>query len=194
MQKTLVGKSKFLSLVLRHDPGTINLTLDSEGRADVSLLLAKGNEHGTVLTRSELEEIVSTNEKKRFDLDPVQNRIRANQGHSIEVDLGLIALAPPEELFHGTAAKNCKSILNQGLLRGSRQHVHLSANVITAQNVGSRHGSPIVFRVASAEMHRQRYQFFQSKNGVWLTDNVPKQFLRRISNARGEFSSDPRTS
>ena len=97
------------------------------------------------------------------------------------MDLGLIAAVPPEELFHGTAARNRESILKQGLLRGARQHVHLSADVGTARNVGSRHGSPIIFRVASREMHKHGFHFYHSKNGVWLSENIPAKFLLEIS-------------
>src|SRR5687767_7488065 len=126
MRKSLVSKSKFVSLVLRHDPGLIGLALDANGWANVDELLSRAAAHGTPLTAAELAEIVETNEKKRFDLDAGLNRIRANQGHSIAVDLELAPSEPPEQLFHGTAGKNRSSILAQGLIRGVRQHVHLS--------------------------------------------------------------------
>ena len=180
MQKNLTSKSKFLSLVLRHEPGAIGLVLDENGWANVDELLSKASIHGNSITRAELVEIVETNEKKRFDLDVPQNRIRANQGHSIVVDLELAPTAPPEELFHGSAVKNRDSILAQGLVRGARQHVHLSLDLSTARTVGIRHGSPIIFRVASGEMNRKGFVFFQSKNGVWLTDNVPANYLSEV--------------
>jgi putative RNA 2'-phosphotransferase len=180
MRKSLLSKSKFLSLVLRHDPGVIGLSLDANGWADVTQLLSKAAAHGTPITVDELSEIVATNEKKRFDWDTAANRIRANQGHSIEVDLALSPAALPEELFHGSAVQNEASILAKGLLRGARQHVHLSSDIATAKIVGSRHGTPLVFLVASGEMHRQGHSFFLSKNGVWLTNEVPPLFLRRI--------------
>jgi putative RNA 2'-phosphotransferase len=180
MRKSLTSKSKFLSLVLRHDPGVIGLTLDANGWASVPELLSKAASHGTAISIDELGEIVATNEKKRFDWDTADNRIRANQGHSIEVDLELSPTAPPEELFHGTAVQNEASILAQGLLRRGRQHVHLSADIATARIVGTRHGVPLLFRVASVEMHRQGHTFFFSKNGVWLTDEVPAVFLRKL--------------
>lgn len=177
MRKSLVSKSKFVSLVLRHDPGLIGLTLDANGWADVHELVSKAAAHGTALTAVELTEIVETNEKKRFDLDVSSNRIRANQGHSIKVDLELAPSEPPEQLFHGTAGRNRDSILAQGLVRGARQHVHLSSDVATARIVGARHGAPIVFAVASGDMFRKGHKFFLSKNGVWLTDAVPPGHL-----------------
>ena len=180
MRKELVRKSKLLSLVLRHDPGAIGITLDANGWAAVPDLLQKAAAAGTVITPEELEEIVATNEKKRFDLDAASGRIRANQGHSIDVDVEIPEAPPPEELFHGTALRNETSILSQGLLRQGRQHVHLSQDFATARLVGTRHGSPIVFRVASGDMFREGHKFYLSKNGVWLTDEVPAKFLRKI--------------
>jgi putative RNA 2'-phosphotransferase len=180
MRESLVSKSKFLSLVLRHDPGVIGLELDANGWASVSELLSKAAAHGTALSEDELKEIVTTNEKKRFDWDTVANRIRANQGHSIEVDLELSPAMPPEELFHGSAVQNQASIFAKGLVRGKRQHVHLSSDISTAKMVGARHGRPIVFRISSGEMHRQGHNFYISKNGVWLTGDIPPAFLRKI--------------
>lgn len=180
MQKALLSKSKFLSLILRHEPSVIGLTLDAYGWADVPELLAKAAAKGEHITLAELEEIVATNEKKRFDWDKGQNRIRANQGHSIEVDLELVAVVPPEELFHGSAVKNQASIQAKGLVKGERQHVHLSTDQATAKMVGSRHGSPVIFRVASGEMQRRGHLFYQSKNGVWLVDHVPAEYLNLI--------------
>lgn len=178
MNKSLVSKSRFLSLVLRHDLGAIGLTLDDCGWADVPELLQKATGSGTSISRDELLEIVETNEKRRFDLDLARDCIRANQGHSIEVDLELPPCVPPEVLFHGTAEKNRDSILAQGIVRCARQHVHLSSDFETAQMVGARHGKPIVFRVASGEMYQSQLAFYFSKNGVWLTDEVPPQFLQ----------------
>lgn len=180
MRKSLISKSRFISLVLRHDPGLIGLALDANGWANVAELLSKATAHGTHLTASELAEIVETNEKKRFDLDVSMNRIRANQGHSVEVDLELVPSQPPEQLYHGTARENRDSILAQGLNRGARQHVHLSTEIATATNVGTRHGPPIVLIVASGDMCRNGYKFFLSKNGVWLTETVPSEYLREI--------------
>lgn len=165
-EKNLTTKSKFLSLVLRHDPGLIDLTLDKNGWANVDELLTKSATKGQTITTEELLEIVQTNEKKRFNLDLTANRIRANQGHSIEVDLELTPTLPPPLLYHGSARKNRDSILLHGLLKGERQHVHLSADIETAHRVGSRHGSPIIFKVHSHTMHSQGHHFYQSKNGV----------------------------
>lgn len=180
MRKELVRKSKLLSLVLRHDPGAIGITLDANGWANVSELLEKATASGTRITSEDLIEIVETNEKKRFDLDSERGRIRANQGHSIEVDVELPLASPPEELFHGTGAQNVESILAQGLLKRGRQHVHLSPDVATARTVGSRHGVPVVFRVASGEMARDGVSIYLSKNGVWLTDEVPARYLTKL--------------
>lgn len=180
MRKSLLSKSKFLSLVLRHDPRVIGLALDANGWANITELLSKATAHGTAISIDELSEIVATNEKKRFDWDTAANRIRANQGHSIEIDLDLSSATPPEELFHGTGVQNEASILAKGLLRGTRHHVHLSSDIATARIVGSRHGKPLLFRVSSGEMHRLGLHFFLSKNGFWLTDEVPPAFLHKI--------------
>jgi len=160
MRKELIRKSKLLSLVLRHDPGAIGVTLDINGWAIVEDLLRKATSAGTKITYKELLEIVATNEKKRFDLDTERGRIRANQGHSIEVDVEIPETLPPAELFHGTAIKNVDSILSQGLLKQSRQHVHLSQDISTARTVGTRHGAPVVFQVSSGEMSREGYKFY----------------------------------
>jgi len=177
MRKELIRKSKLLSLVLRHDPGAIGVTLDINGWAIVEDLLRKATSAGTKITYKELLEIVATNEKKRFDLDTEHGRIRANQGHSIEVDVEIPEALPPAELYHGTAIRNIDSILSQGLLKQGRQHVHLSLDASTARTVGSRHGAPVVFRVSSGDMSRRGYTFYLSKNGVWLTDKVPPEYL-----------------
>jgi putative RNA 2'-phosphotransferase len=180
MRKELVRKSKLLSLVLRHNPGAIALTLDANGWASVAELLDKAASSGTVITRDELDEIVATNEKKRFDLDSVQGRIRANQGHSIDIDAEIPEAVPPAELFHGTAMKNIDSIMSQGLLKKHRQYVHLSHDSSTARAVGARHGSPVIVQVLSGDMHHDGYQFYRSKNGIWLTEEVPPRYLARI--------------
>jgi len=145
--------SKFLALVLRHDPGRIGLTLDSEGWADVDEMLAAAERAGLPISRFELEEVVRTNPKQRFILDPAANRIRANQGHSIDVDLGLTPLDPPDVLFHGTRRDQVEVILAEGLRPMGRRHVHLSVDRETAVAVGRRHGRPAVLVVDSARMH-----------------------------------------
>jgi len=178
MSSSSVTKSKFLSLVLRHKPETIGLTLDAEGWVSVDDLLTRASQHGMAMTRAELEEIVATSEKKRFALSADGRRIRANQGHSVDVDLNLQPIAPPEILYHGTVAKFLPSIRAQGLLKGQRHHVHLSADRATAEIVGERRGVPIILTVRSADMARAGHLFYRSENGVWLTDHVPPPFLQ----------------
>lgn len=171
--------SKLLSLVLRHQPEHIGLALDDEGWADVNSLIERANAHGASLNHELLEELVRDNDKQRFILSADGSRIRANQGHSVQVDLGLSPAEPPSILFHGTADRNLASIETRGLLKGERHHVHLSAEETTARNVGKRYGRPIVLRVDAAAMHAGGHVFFRSANGVWLTEHVPAEFLRR---------------
>jgi putative RNA 2'-phosphotransferase len=177
MEKRLVSTSKFLSLVLRHQPDQIGLELDAAGWASVDELISRAGRAGVVLTEELIREIVATNDKKRFVLSGDGSRIRANQGHSIEVDLGLQPIEPPEILFHGTAARNLESIRATGLDRRSRQHVHLSPDEATATKVGQRHGKPVVLRIRAGEMHRAGHAFYLSANGVWLTGSVPPEFI-----------------
>jgi putative RNA 2'-phosphotransferase len=177
MKPNLVKISKFLSLVLRHQPETIGLHLDAQGWADVEELLAKARQGPQPLTREVLEEVVATNDKKRFAFSVDGTKIRASQGHSIEVDLALAPQAPPEILYHGTADRNLPSIRASGLLKGKRQHVHLSLDEQTATKVGQRHGRPVVLTIRTGEMHCQGHVFFCSANGVWLTDSVPPAFI-----------------
>jgi putative RNA 2'-phosphotransferase len=169
--------SKFLSLVLRHQPEIIGLSLDDQGWADVATLIALVNQHGQVLTAELLDEVVATNNKKRFAFSADKSRIRASQGHSIAVDLALNPQQPPEYLFHGTATRFLDSIRDQGLIPGSRQHVHLSSDQSVAMQVGQRHGKPVVLRVQSAQMSAAGLVFFRSDNGVWLTDAVPSKYI-----------------
>ena len=176
MSQDLKTSSKFLSLILRHDPGKIGLTLDPQGWADVEELLAKvPAKFG--LTRERLNELVPTNDKQRFAISEGGERIRANQGHSTKVDLALAPIEPPETLFHGTATRFLDSILAEGLKPGSRQHVHLSLDEETALKVGQRHGKPVILTLPALELHRADKQFYRSENGVWLTDFVPADCL-----------------
>jgi putative RNA 2'-phosphotransferase len=177
MTQDIVRMSKFMSLVLRHKPEQIGLTLDPEGWADMDELIACASEHGMPLTREIIAEVVRTSDKQRFALDEARERIRANQGHSIEVDLGLEPIAPPAVLFHGTAKASVASIRQNGLHAAQRQHVHLSPDEATAIRVGQRHGRPVVLRIDAAGMHLAGHQFFRSTNGVWLTDSVPTEFI-----------------
>jgi putative RNA 2'-phosphotransferase len=176
-EKQRTRTSKFLSLVLRHEPERIGLALDASGWAKVDELLTKCRAHGVALERAELKEIVATNGKKRFAFSPGGDRIRASQGHSIEVSLGYTPQAPPAQLFHGTATRFLTAIRAEGLCKGSRQHVHLSPDAETARRVGQRHGKPAVLIVRAGVMHAAGQIFYLSENGVWLTDHVPAEFL-----------------
>ena len=169
--------SKFLSLVLRHRPETVGITLDRHGWASVPELLRAFEAHGLSLTPEELREVVRANDKQRFSLSPNGLLIRANQGHSVEVELGYERRQPPPVLYHGTAERFLPSIREQGLVKGRRHHVHLSEQVETATAVGRRYGKPVVLRIASGEMHREGHGFFRSANGVWLTEHVPATYI-----------------
>lgn len=163
--------------MLRHKPEAIGIRLDAAGWTSVAELLRAAGEHGTPLTRASLREIVETNDKRRFELSPDGERIRASQGHSVSVELGYAPAAPPAILYHGTPRGNLGSIRERGLLRGRRHHVHLSSDAEIARRVGSRRGAPVVLRVRAAAMHDAGHEFFLSANGVWLTDFVPPEFL-----------------
>jgi putative RNA 2'-phosphotransferase len=180
MSDTVVKTSKFLSFVLRHGPQSIGLELDNAGWADVDELMRRASSAGRPLTRDLLREVVETNDKQRFSFSDDGQRIRANHGHSIDVDLGLESVAPPDLLLHGTARTSLSSVLEKGLLKRQRQHVHLSLDVETAIKVGRRHGSPVVLRVDSGGMHSEGSSFYLSENGVWLTENVPPGYLSVI--------------
>jgi putative RNA 2'-phosphotransferase len=177
MDKRLVKVSKFLSLVLRHAPETINLTLDKNGWARVDELIAAANRAGVDLDEKLLNEVVGQNDKKRFAFSEDGSLIRASQGHSIEVELALEKIEPPETLYHGTASRFIESIKAEGLIKGNRQHVHLSKDEETAIKVGTRHGKPIVLKIESARMHNEGFDFFLSANGVWLTESVPVKYI-----------------
>lgn len=169
--------SKFLSYILRHDPGSIGLALDPQGWADVETLIGKANAAGRGLDRATIETVVATSDKKRFTLSEDGRRIRAAQGHSVPVDLALDPVAPPERLFHGTATRFLDAIMAEGLRPGSRQKVHLSADEATARTVGQRHGKPVVLQVATGRMQAEGFLFWRAENAVWLTDAVPPRFL-----------------
>jgi putative RNA 2'-phosphotransferase len=173
----LIKTSKFLSLVLRHEPELIGLTLDSAGWVSVSELLRACRAHGRPLTPDELRELVAADDKQRFSFSEDGRRIRANQGHSIPVELGYDPAAPPAVLYHGTTEKFLPSIRKEGLKKGSRHHVHLSPDEETARRVGGRRGRPLVLKVESGRMHEAGYVFFRSANGVWLTEHVPPDYL-----------------
>lgn len=177
--KQLTHISKFLSLVLRHKPDAIGIQLDQNGWTDVNELIEKANKYGIQFDREILNHIVATNSKKRFAFDELLYKIRASQGHSVEVELGYTNQRPPEILFHGTDEKSVQSILKTGLEKRNRQHVHLSNDIETAVKVGQRHGKPSVFKVLAEQMYNDNFQFFISINGVWLTDNVPTKYLKQ---------------
>ena len=177
MTQNLVRTSKFLSLVLRHKPEEIGLVLDGRGWASIDELIEKSGRHGMALTRGLIAEVVATSDKRRFAIDTKGERIRANQGHSVDVDLGLAPSEPPPILFHGTGEKSVEAIRIEGLKAGQRQHVHLSPDEDTAIRVGRRHGRPVVLRIAAGRMRESGHVFFYSTNGVWLTEAVPVQFI-----------------
>ena len=171
--------SKFLSLILRHRPEAIGITLDEHGWADVSELI-EGVSKTHHLDMQTLEEIVRSDSKQRYSFSEDKRLIRANQGHSIPVDVELDRLDPPDILFHVTGKKYMKSIEKEGLLPKGRLYVHLSKDTKTAKTVGARHGTPIVYKVRAGAMARDGYEFFLSKNGVWLTKKVPVEYLVRL--------------
>jgi len=177
-EKDTAHISKFLSLVLRHQPQLIGIELDAQGWVSVDELLKQVNAHGHSLDAELLNHVVETNSKKRFAFDETRQKIRASQGHSVEVELGYQAQVPPEILYHGTGEKSVASIQATGLEKRSRRHVHLSRDIETAKQVGSRHCKPAVFKVLAAEMHQKGYVFYLSENKVWLTDTVPAEFLK----------------
>jgi len=174
-----IKHSKFLSLILRHQPEKIGVALDPQGWIDVDVLLEALARNRHPLSRGELEGIVANNDKKRFALSEDGRRIRANQGHSTTVDLELKPRTPPERLYHGTVEKFLDAIFAEGLKKGERHHVHLSPDVETARRVGQRRGKPVILEVAAGEMQRAGHVFFLSENGVWLTDHVPPRFFER---------------
>ena len=173
----LTKTSKFLALILRHKPEAAGITLDAHGWAEVDALLQGMNAAGHPIDRAILEEIVRTDEKGRYAFSEDGKCIRANQGHSVAVDVELQETAPPAYLYHGTAERFAAVIREEGLRPMSRLYVHLSGDTETARKVGIRHGKPHIFRISAAEMARQGYVFYRSANGVWLTKTVPPEFL-----------------
>ncbi|NCF93701.1 MAG: RNA--NAD 2'-phosphotransferase [Verrucomicrobiaceae bacterium] len=177
MKKTKI--SRFLSLVLKHRPETIELTLDSEGWVDVGTLLKQLKAHGKPVSLDRLYEVVEANDKKRFEFDVKGTRIRACRGNSLEIDLRLEQMAPPSVLWHGTASRFIPNIRKEGLTPQSRQHVHLSADPAIAAKAGARHGNPVVIEVYARGMAdaEEGYLFYRSANGVWLTAEVPMNYM-----------------
>ena len=178
-ERRLERISKFISMILRHKPEVIGITLDEHGWADVNELIKGINDTGEEVefSKDTLEAIVKTDKKQRYSFSQDKTLIRANQGHSIPVDVELEKKEPPKVLYHGTGSRFVKSIQEQGLLPMERLYVHLSTDVETATNVGKRHGTPVIFKVNAEQMQKDSYDFFQSINGVWLTKEVPTKYL-----------------
>ena len=172
--------SKYLSKHLRHTPERLGLTLAPGGWVSIDELLAACTANQFPITPAELEAVVADNDKQRFAFDKTKTLIRANQGHSTEVDLQLQPQTPPEILYHGTGEKSVPAILQTGLLKMSRHHVHLSTNIETAQKVGMRHGRLALLTVNASAMHQAGFTFYCSENGVWLVDAVPLQYLNLV--------------
>ncbi len=166
-----------MSLVLRHRPEKIGLTLDAQGWARVDDLIAGSRQGAVRLSRELIRAVVEQNDKQRFVLSEDGSKIRANQGHSVAIDLGLDPREPPDVLFHGTATRFVESIRAHGLVRGNRNHVHLSLDEDTARRVGQRHGTPAILRVRAGEMWRAGVPFYCSENGVWLAETVPTEYI-----------------
>lgn len=175
--------SKFMSLVLRHDPSAAGITLDGQGWAVIDELLAGMARNGFSITRGALDEIVAADSKQRYAISDDGRRIRANQGHSIEVDVGLAAVRPPDVLFHGTGSRSAQAIRREGLKAMSRQHVHLAPDEPTALAVGRLHGKPVMFRVDAARLVDAGGTFYCSANGVWLVTAVPPEYLTELPGA-----------
>ncbi|MFJ5774715.1 RNA 2'-phosphotransferase [Streptomyces sp. NPDC093094] len=175
-ERRTVKVSKYLSKHLRHQPERIGLTLDEGGWVEIDALMAAAAAHGFRFTREELDQVVATNDKKRFAVEGT--RIRASQGHSVEVDLGLPPATPPPYLYHGTVAARLEAIRDEGLRPMNRHDVHLSSDRETATRVGARRGRPVVLSVDAGAMHRDGHVFHMSANGVWLTKAVPPRYLR----------------
>lgn len=175
MEHTLVRQSKWLSLVLRHKPEKFGIELDAYGWTSIPSVIKAANATGIPMTRDSLKRVVDENNKKRFDMKG--NKIRANQGHSIPVDLELEPEQPPETLWHGTARHLLASIMEHGILKGNRNFVHLSDDEITAITVGARHGVPVALSINTKAMHNHGYKFYLSENGIWMTDTVPVEYI-----------------
>ena len=178
MPKKQTRISKFLSLVLRHNPGKIGIQLDPAGWTEIDTLIDALAENGLSISRQELDDVVYNSDKKRFPYSDDGQYIRANYGHSIPIDLQYEPRKPPEILFHGTARRFIDSIRHEGLTAQKRQYVHLSKDEPTAVQVGQRHGKPVILQIISGEMFQDGYKFYQSDSGIWLTKKVPIDYIR----------------
>jgi putative RNA 2'-phosphotransferase len=177
MQPRSTRVSKYLAKYLRHAPEELGLTLQPGGWVPVNDLLSAAGKNGFPITYDELVDCVETNDKLRYSFDDTGDLIRANQGHSVEVDLQLNEREPPDVLFHGTVGRFLPSIMADGLNKGKRHHVHLSKDLETARKVGSRRGKPVILAVDAGGMHRDGHRFYVSANGVWLTEFVPPSYI-----------------
>ncbi|MFK7789168.1 MAG: RNA 2'-phosphotransferase [Phycisphaeraceae bacterium] len=169
--------SKSMSYVLRHRPDVIGITLDANGWVGVDELLEAFNDNGKRYTRAILDRAVAENDKQRVEFSDERTRIRARQGHSVQIDLGYDAAVPPDILFHGTASRNIDSVRQNGLQKMNRHHVHLSTNKQTMLAVGQRHGKPIILKIDAKRMYQDGFEFFVTANHVWLVDTVPSAYL-----------------
>ncbi len=176
-EKELKKKSKFLSLVLRHQPEAIGIELDESGWVGVQDLLDGMNRNGKGISSETLEQLVSTSDKQRFAFSDDKRRIRANQGHSVNVELGYQAATPPDRLYHGTPAQYVDAISREGLKKMNRHHVHLHLDTSVASSVGQRRGKPVLLAVQSGAMQAAGFEFFVTPNDVWLVDNVPTEYI-----------------
>lgn len=193
MDKLINDTSKFLSYVLRHEPQAIGLTLDGEGWADISALIDGAKRAGKTIDRDLIQHIVDTSDKKRFTISGDGLRIRAAQGHSTKtVAITYPEKVPPEFLYHGTATRFLESILKGGLRSGERHYVHLSQDEQTAITVGQRYGKPIILKIEALRMHQQGFKFFFADNGVWLTGQVPPEFLIPTSSSTADSATTSR--
>lgn len=175
MSKELNKISKYFGYLLRHHPDAIGLTLDSHGWASIDELISKTTDFE--LTPDIIAIVVETNDKQRFAISPDGQRIRANQGHSIDIELDLAPTEPPETLWHGTAERFLPAITDEGLKKMQRHHVHLTESAAVAKNVGSRYGKPVLLKVAARQMHQDGFVFYQSANKVWLVESVPARYV-----------------
>lgn len=177
---------RFISLILRHHPESAGITLDEHGWADTDILTEKAAKKFHGFTFADLERIVRENNKQRYSFNEDKTKIRANQGHSIAVNMEFTSVTPPDVLYHGTGEKSIDGILSNGIQKMSRQYVHLSADCETAVNVGKRHGKPVVLQIAANKMFNDGYRFYLSENKVWLTDFVPAKYIEVINYDRNK--------
>lgn len=193
MDTLLNDTSKFLSYVLRHEPQSIGLTLDSEGWTDIANLIDGAKRAGKTIDRDLIQQVVDSSDKKRFTISEDGLRIRAAQGHSTKtVAITHPEKVPPELLYHGTATRFLESILKKGLRPGERHYVHLSQDEQTATAVGQRYGKPVVLKIEALRMYQQGFKFLQAENGVWLTGQVPPEFLTPASSNTADSATTSR--